>query len=293
MAIIKSNSIGKAKGSIGNITYAYVGGDTVGKSKVAFPKNPQTLRQMLRRVKWANLVNLYQAIGNPRGLHPAYEAAVGRVSDYNVFIARNIGRSLVNLTKSQAAMGGCCAQPGLVISEGSLSKIQHSLSNGVVATDIDLTGLVLDENTTIAAFSAAVVSNNPDYAYGDQITVFVFRQTTEVNTGIPRVNVTSEQVTLLNDSETLLADIIDPINFSVVDGKLGMAEAVNGGVAYVHSRIVDGMTQVSTQEITGANSAIAPFVTDAAQELAIVSYGGNLTQRWLTPHITDEELVTP
>lgn len=283
MAIIKSTAIGKAKGSLGNVTYACVGGDTIGKGKVAFPRNPKTYRQMVLRTKWGNLVNLFQTFtGN---LRPSFEQAIGRVSDFNLFIGRNIGGSQVYLTASDAQQGGCVVDAYL-ITEGSLPSIDVGITSGKAATDISLDGLIMSEETTVGQFSATVVGNNPDYAYGDQISCYIAQQSVNSVTGVPYVTMKSIELTLDAESDELLSDVADAEGFSVVEGKLGASQAIDGGIAWVHSRLSqDGKTQVSTQRFLVTNSVLNTYTSESARTAAIVSYKGNLQRAFLTPDV--------
>lgn len=289
MAIIKSATIGKAKGSIDNITYTYVGGDTIAKGKIAFPKNPRTNPQMRRRVAWPNLVNLWQAF---EGLdHPSFELAIGRVSDYNLFMSRNINANHVYLQKEQAQQGASVVA-GYLVSEGSIPAVDTQIANGVGKSDISLGTLVIDEETTVADFSNAVIQNNSDYENGDQISCFIIEQRVNSVTGIPYVKIWGHKLVLDgNNNNELLADVVSPEAFSVVDNKLGTGAAVQGGVCYIHSRETAHGTEVSTQNIVVANSILANYQSDASRTAAIISYGGNVQREFLTPNL--DEIVAP
>lgn len=293
MAIIHATSIGKAKGSIGMNTYTTVGGATIAKEKVFNPKIPRTYRQMVRRVRWANIVAMWQSFSG--NLHPSFEGKRPRVSDFNEFMRYNIGGVPVYLTSEEANQGACvmCAYE---ITRGSLPSINLSAGVGdVPVTNISLGSLVIDEDTTLAQFSNAVVNNNPDFLDGDQIACFIGTQEQNSVTGIPYVSMKSYEVTLdTSDSETLLADIVAADGFSVVGGKLGAASTIVGGIAYVHSREVLGETQVSSQSFFVTNALLVQYQTAAKRNAAVVSYKGNLTTAFLTPNrTTDASPVTP
>ncbi len=283
MAIIKSQSIGKAKGSIGNITYAYVGGDTIGKGKIAFPKIPRTRAQMARRVAWPNIVALWQSL---EGIwHPSFERAGGRVSDYNLFLSSNIALPGVYLTKKEAQAGGCVAT-GYQLTEGSLPTIQNEIANGVLKSDISVGTLVLDENTTVADFSNAIVANNLAIQYGDQISLLYVQQSVNSVTGVPFVTSFAYEITLDGEDEsTALADVLPADSMSIVDNKLGSAFAVSGAAAFILSRKEQGETKVSSQKLIVANSILATYQSNSAQVSAILSYGGNLETPFLTPNV--------
>ncbi len=286
MAIVKSLAIGKAKGSAGNLTYSYIGGDTIMKGKVAFPKVPRTLSQMNRRVRWANIVNLWQAMHGT--LHPSFEAAMGRVSDYNMFIGRN-NTIPIFLTKQDATMGGCVVAP-YIVTEGSLPAIDVAVDgSGKIVSNINIEDLELDETTNISALSAAIIDNNEGWSYGDQISAYILRQSVNATTGVPYVAVEAYEITLSQLAEPISTLYATPYPFTNQSGKIGMYEAVDGAVVYVHSRKdADGNTLVSTQSLVVSSTVPASYNTQAARDAAIVSYGGKLTAPFLTPNVDVE-----
>lgn len=282
MAIIKSLAIGKAKGSAQNLTYTTLGGETIAKGKVAFPTNPKTVGQMFRRVKWANIVNLWQAFTNRD--KPSFQTKAARVSDFNMFIAKNINNIPVYLTHAEAGQGGCVVA-GYQITEGSLPSIDVGTGTGSVAlSDISLGNLVIDSDTTLAQFSAAVINNNSGYLDHDLITFFEFDQSQNTVTGVPIVSVQSWQVELdRSDEETLLSDLVEANGFTSVDNKLGAAQVIAGGCAWVHSRKTADGTEVSTQSIYTTNALLAQYQTTSKRLEAVLSYGGKTTRAYLTP----------
>lgn len=282
---IKSLAIGKAKGSAGNLTYTTIGDETIAKAKVSFPSNPKTPAQMTRRVQLANLVNMFQALRPYQKL--AFQTATGRVSDYNRFVGNNLGIVPVYLTKKESTGGAVVAAP-YMITDGELPAIANEISNGVLKSDIDVLGLSLDEQTTVANFSTAVITDNPGrFLEGDQISLINVVQRINAITQIPFVVVSVFEVTLnTQDSDTLIADLEGADLISVVDDKLGSSFAVNGGAAFIHSRKAgDGATLVSQQYLTVANSILATYMRDSQKLAAILSYGGNTDVAFLTPNI--------
>lgn len=285
MSIIKSLAIGKAKGSMGGLTYRYLSGETIGSAKVAFPKIPRTLRQMVRRIGWGNVVNLWQTLD---GIwHPSFEQAQGRISDFNLFVGRNNSEAPY-LTKEECSKGGCVVAP-YMLTEGSLNAISMDVTeSGVITSDITLGSLVINDETTIAAFSAAIIANNAGWQYGDQLSAVVFQQLVDTVTSIPRVVARAYEVTLSEDHETLLLDVIgnNPEAFAVVNQKLALNAVLNGGACYIHSRISsEGTTLVSTQRIKVTNTLLSQYSTESQAVAAVQSYGGKVTTPFLTPNI--------
>ena len=224
MAIISSAAIGKAKGSLGNLTYRYRSGATIASQKIFQTTDKKSVRQMIARVGWGNLVNLWQAfVGS---LHPSFEAAQGRVSDFNLFMGRNRGMAPY-LTREFARLGGCIVGPYMV-TEGGLQAIDMgTTAQGIITSNLKLGSLAITDETTLAAFSAAIIANNEGWQYGDQLSVFIAYQSVDSVTGVPRVAISASEVTLKNDPETVVADLVaDGAGFNVIDSKLALSVAI-------------------------------------------------------------------
>lgn len=286
MAIINAIAIGKAKGSLGNMTLRYVKGATIGSQKVLKKGKGGTFKQVRIRAKWGNLVNLFQAFSGTLKL--AFESKNPRVSDFNAFIARNVNRSTVYLTSGEVLQGGTVVF-GAQITEGSLPAISHMMGTGdVLVTDLSVGTMNINASTTLKAFSNAIVNNNDGWAYGDQLSVYIVTQSVNSETNVPYVTVTAVEVTLSDtDEETVLRDLAGADAISIVDGHVGMGATVNGAACYVHSRETANGLQVSTQSLVPAN-AILPTYQSAIQMMkAIESYHGDADAAFLTPNIPD------
>ena len=278
------------KGSVGDWTYSRKGGKTIAKQKVEEKETPsRTLAQMMTRVLWRNIQNLWTAFTGR--LRRSFEARPQNWTDANAFMSANFGRQGVYLTREQASQGACVVA-GYQITRGTLPSIDTEIANGVGKSDISVGSLALDEETTVADFSNAIVQNNSDWEYGDQLSCFILEQRVNSVTGIPYVAVHAYEITLDgNNTDELLADVVSAEAFSVVDNKVGTGAAINGGVAYVHSRKQANRIAVSTQNIVVANSILAQYQSDTARTAAIISYGGETSDVFLTPNIDD--IVAP
>lgn len=286
MAIIYSNAVGKAKGSMGMITYTTQGGATIGKQKVFNPANPKTMRQMYRRTCWANIVNLWQTmLGNDK---PSFENKGARVSDYNRFIGVNAGGPRVYLTRSEATQGGSVVA-GYIMTEGSLPAIDVLQSAGQFVTNINVGETAISGTTTVGTFADAVVENNAGFRYGDKISAFVFEQSVDSVTGVPHVTTRCYNVTLISEDERTLNDVFGSNleAFAVTGGKIGMQGPINGGVVWVHSRIDgnSGKTLVSSQSINVTNNILSGYTSASKREAAVISYGGKPNGAFLTPDV--------
>lgn len=287
MAIVRSLAIGKATGSMGGITYRTIGGDTISSQKRGKSSTKLSALQSINIVSWANAVNLWQAFeGNDR---PSFENRRPRVSDFNEFIAAS-RRLPVYLTRSESQQGGAVVAP-YQVTRGSLPSLDNSASGtgGEIGSNIELGDLTIGENTTLGAFSRAIINNNEGWANHDALILFVLRQSTNTVTGVPYVTVDEYKVTLdVNDNDTLLSEF-DPNGEAFVktpgSTKLGMGMTVNGGAVYIHSRLTSEGTQVSTQSIVATNTLLTNYQTPAKRDEAINSYGGSITRMYLTPDV--------
>ena len=277
----------KMRGKVGNWVYARLNGQTVAKEKADKKATPtRSNAQMLTRMQWANLVNLYGAFKGT--LHPSFENKPITRSDYNMFISANVGANPVYLTKEQARQGGCLVA-AYQITRGKLPSISVEFgNNNVPESSIAVGSLTIGNSTTLKAFSDAIIQNNSGWQSGDQLSVYVAHQLMDANTGVPRVEINAIEVTLDSAADTtMLSDLVEANFFSVVDGTLALSGPVNGGVAFVHSRYVNGKTSVSTQFFVVNNTYLAQYQTSAAYNNAVLSYGGINKDDFLTPNIDD------
>ena len=180
----------------------------------------------------------------------------------------------VYLTKQQVAEGACVAAP-YQITQGSIPAIVITGTGQNGKTDIRLGGLPISNSTTVAQFAKAVVDNNPEYQYGDQISFFIVKQKTNAETNVPYCLFEAAKVTLDAASEDTMADVVGAsTGFKAVDGNLGHSGA-DGDCAYtwVHSRKSNGKLLVSSQSLLAANSIITDYQGENAYMLARTSYG--------------------
>ena len=275
MAIL-NGLIRKMNGSAGQLTFKQVNGMTIVSEKMTSIKNPRTDAQMRTRTKFTNIVSMY------RGIRPllnyGFEAKPKTLSDYNMFVKVNMQRTPVYLTKQQVAGGGCVAT-AYQISQGSLPAIVISGTGNGAVTDIHLGVISITNATTVAQFAKAVVDNNPDYEYGDQISFFKVEQKVNAETSIPYCQFSAWKVVLdASDTETKLWDIVAREGFSTSDGCLAHSNAnFVGAFGWVHSRKSNGKTLVSSQSLIAVNDTLlAEHQGDLAYNLAKSSYGQSI-----------------
>lgn len=270
-----SGIISKISGSAGNVTFKVRNGETIVSEKVTQVRNPRTNAQMQTRTKWGNIIAMYKGI-RPL-LNYGFENKPKNLSDYNMFVKLNMQRPAVYLTKQQVAGGGCVAC-AYQITQGSLPSIVITGTGNNAATDIYLGSLAISGTTTVADFSKAVVENNADYKYGDQISFFEITQQTNAETGIPYCQFKATRVILDAADTKVLWDVAGRAGFYGQDSMLGhYGAAFVGAFGWVHSRKSDGKTLVSSQNLISANATLlAEHQGDNAYSLSKSSYGASI-----------------
>ena len=175
--------------------------------------------------------------------------------------------------------GGACVAAPYQITQGSLPAIVMTGTGQNGVTDI-----LLSENitsaTTVAQFAQAVVGNNADYKYGDQISFFMVKQKVNAETGIPYCQFSAAKVVLDAANENKLSDETGLSHgFASIDGMVGHS-GNDGDCVYcwVHSRkSANGKTLVSSQTLIDANSILSEYQGDMAYNLASSSYGQSMS----------------
>lgn len=262
----------KQVGSIGDLTFKQVNGVTIVSEKITQMTNPRSDAQMRVRTRWNNIVQMYKGI-RPK-LNKGFESKAAGLSDFNMFMKMNMQKEPVYLTKQEVAEGACVAAP-YQITQGSIPAIVITGTGQNGKTDIRLGGLSITSNTTVAQFAKAVVDNNPEYQYGDQISFFIVKQKTNAETNVPYCLFEAAKVTLDAASEDTMTDVVGAsTGFKAVDGNLGHS-GNDGDCAYtwVHSRKSNGKLLVSSQSLLNANSIITNYQGENAYMLARTSYG--------------------
>lgn len=271
MAIL-NGILRKMKGSAGNLTFKTVNGQTVVSEKVTVVKNSRTAAQQKHRMKWANVIQMYKGIAPL--LNCGFENKAGRVSDYNMFVRINMQLPAVYLPKDYVAGGACIVAP-YQITQGSLPAIVVTGEGADRVTDIALGSLVMSATTTVAELSNAVVQNNANYNYGDQISYFTILQRVNAATQIPYGVFRASNIVLDKENNALVWTLAHEAGFTTKNGFLGHgADEGDGAYCWVHSRKIGGKTLVSTQLLLDNNSLLADFTSADAYADAVATYGG-------------------
>lgn len=284
MAFIKG-IISKMNGSVGNLTFKQCGGQTIVSEKITQTTDAKTEQQQKQRMKWANVIRVYQVLRPYMKL--AFGGSQNGRSDYNKFVSANLALTPVYLTKAEVNAGACIVAP-YKVTHGKLKSIAVTGTGNEAVTNIALGSLAIDDATTVADFSNAVVQNNKFFDYGDQITYFLMFQSVNEVTNTPIADVDACCVVLDKGNDAKLLSLIDPRGFAVKDGCLAaQADADFGdhGMVWIHSRKnrSDGSTEISAQFLVCDNAMLPQYQGKDAYDTAVDSYGG-VNNVYLTPN---------
>lgn len=279
MAILSGIGLSKSKNKLGNLVLMNKAGvGVVAREYVADIRNPQSNSQMVRRVKWANLVNFYRL--SKGWIAKAFENKKQGQSDYNKLMSLNINVSKASLTKTQASLGAVVLQP-YVVSYGSIQPVEQRYENGIGYSNLSTGDLAVTATTTIAQLSTALLANNPQLRNGDQISFISYLE--NYVDGVPYSTCRAFEMPVdTTRTAELISDFLpDFLCTSVEDGGVHVLANTNvgaGAFTFVISRTIGGKIYVSTQSLVCTPSVTRQHFESAAQEReAIASYGESAT----------------
>ena len=274
------------KGGAGGYTFYVRGGEQVIRQR----KNnsnygetaSRTRAQMIRRIRWGNLVNCYKAISSWQ--KKAYDSKVAGQTDYNIFMQLNINRCTVGETKEMCE-GGCAVFEGYQVSRGSLAPITLSYDSQVPQwlSGINLTAAITS-STTIGQLSADIIANNPEFLAGDNIAIIIIRNYEAPRVEWPFASSVYAELTLDASNTALLSSIPivgERLEIDATDKlSLLVAQAADDnplhevGAVMIHTRKSASYLKVSSQSIVLADQTIVNHFSGSAwDETCINSYG--------------------
>lgn len=233
MAIIFP-TLGKMKGSIGNITtrkhYA-VATRVIASQKASEVKNPKSLGQAQQRLKLSPLVKVYSHL-QPIICH-SFQGLTYGMSNYAAYLKTNMNA----FAGPYVVKGVTAAVPGaFVISRGSIPVVRVSVANTsqhYFSTSINLTGFAISSGTTIGTLAAAVIAQNSGISDGDQLTfIAAIHSNGDYAWGYQRIILSTADTTLLSASAVggLLSVNTDQLCFEPYDDMKASETLICGGV---------------------------------------------------------------
>lgn len=274
------------KGGAGGYSFYVRGGEQVVRQR----KNnsnygdsaSRTRAQMIRRIMWGNLVNIYKAIKSWQ--QRAYDTKAIGQTDYNLFMKLNIPMASVGVTKAACEQGFAVFE-NYQVSKGSLPPVNYTLD--AQSTDI-ITNIVYTQAitaaTTVGEFSAEIIAKNPQFQAGDNIAFIFFRNHQYIGAEWPYAYSVYTEVTL-NPADTSVLMDIPVIGQRLIEGADDVlhvdytAPSPGGepeveGIAIIHTRKVNGQLFVSSQNILmESDQFIQRYSGEAWYQTCIDSYG--------------------
>lgn len=238
--------------------------------------------QMIRRIKWGNLVNIFKSI---KSWQPkAYDSKAVGVTDYNMFMKLNINKATVGTSK-QANEQGMAVWEAYQVSNGSLPAINYSLdtSSHLYVTDINVTSAITPA-MTIGDFAAELIANNPRFKAGDNLAFIICKNHQYIGVEYPYAYSEYYEITLDVTSTKTLDEVAvlgalltenaqDKLCVSYPAGEGGSGPVIQG-IAIIHTRKVNGTLQVSSQSVLMASdSFIQQYSGEEWYQHCIDSYG--------------------
>lgn len=277
MAILKSLIIRGGRKQIGGMVLYSRNGETIARELAPQVSNPRTPAQMEQRVKLSNLVSFYRA--NAGWMKGAFENKKERESDYNAFVAANIGNSMVALSKADVAAGAAVVAP-YKITSGSLPIVETVLNGHDLVSNLYVGAQTIGSSTTIGELSQALLANNNGLEEGMQISVIINLQLASAGTGVPYITARAYEM-ILDTQSTELVESVVPDGILEAVGTTNKALGINttdlgdGAAAFVLSKTIGGRILVSTQSLVffGSNATYRNYTSITAWNGAITSYG--------------------
>lgn len=266
---------------LGGVVLYQSKGQTLARELAPSVSNPRTDAQMEQRVKLANVVGVYRA--NRNWMAGAFEDKKQNESDYNAFVRANLANSQVATSKAQAAAGAAVVSP-YKVSSGSLPVVEHVVDGTEIQTNLYVGELVINQATSVAALSQALINNNNGIREGMQLSLIINLQQQAQETGIPYIVVRAyEMIINLSDSR-LVAEFFPSVTLVATTADnpalaMGISTLGAGAACFILSETLGGKTRVSTQSLVafGSNQSYAAYTSQEAWAEAIRSYGVNTT----------------
>ena len=287
------------KGGAGGYTFYVRGGEQVVRQRRNNSNYGEsasrTRAQMIRRIMWGNLVNIYKAIRSWQ--QKAYDTKAIGQTDYNLFMKLNIPMASVGVTKAACEQGFAVFE-NYQVSKGSLPPVNYQLSaqNDDIITNIVYTSAIL-ATTTVGEFAAEIIAKNPQYQAGDNIAFIFFRNHQYIGAEWPYAYSVYTEVTLNTADTSILMDIPeigqrliegpDNVLHVDIDAPTPGGEPEVEGIAIIHTRKVSGQLFVSSQSILmESDQFIQRYSGDEWYQTCIDSYGIN-AEVPLDPNFSD------
>lgn len=298
MAKIRVSTNPLYKGGAGGYSFYVRGGEQVVRQR----KNnsnygetaSRTYPQMVRRVKWSNLVNMYKIMKT--WMPKAFENKGQGQTDYNIFMSLNANSVSAALTKDMSLADNCIVE-AVQVSRGTLpplALVADSVS-AIYKTNIKITTDITSA-TTVGQLAADILANNGDFVANDNLAVIKFDNYIDPRVEWPIAHSYYAEITLNTaDTRTLasipgIAGYFDKSadNFLTIEAN----RSNEVGCVAIHTRKQSASLSVSSQNIVmltdeyiiqysgeeWVNTCIATYGLDQEVPLDPNFRGGIITQ---------------
>ncbi len=274
MAIVKPD--GSLSGAMDDGVFRSYDGVTVLSSKPHGIRNPRSVSQQTNRLKLRNIISMYSCMKD--ALKDNFQGKAGCQSDYTRFQACNMTvKSAVYLTYDENVNHVCVVAP-YVVSFGTLPTIEYHLEEDWLVTDIDVTGLILDEKTAMYVFKEYLLDNPDFFRHGDRVGLIACYQecaqkSTQNNCDRYRAYCKYCEFELGGKDTTPVSEYMNGFEFRInEENRLCFRREGACGLAIVRKRGEGRKAFSSVQALAVNNPILEKYTSDEQKQLAIASY---------------------
>lgn len=209
MAKIRVSTNPLYKGGAGGYSFYVRGGEQVVRQR----KNnsnygetaSRTYPQMVRRVKWSNLVNMYKIMKS--WMPKAFENKGQGQTDYNIFMSLNANSVSAALTKDMSLADNCIVE-AVQVSRGTLPPLAlvADSEGAIYKSNIKLTQDITAA-TTVGQLAADILAQNGDFVANDNLAVIKFDNYIDPRVEWPIAHSYYAEITLNTADNRTLASI--------------------------------------------------------------------------------------
>lgn len=261
--------LGTASGSVGDVTVMRRDGVQVSRVRVRSIANPKTSAQCAQRLKTPPVTKFYSVYAEP--LNQSFEG-LSKTRSYSALLKANLD----DFTGPFVPKGSAFVPGPFLVSRGSLPVLHSELVEPAGAFSELRLAVNVGKSFNVAEFSQAMISQY-GLQNGDQLTALYVVYNEETGSYVPgwtRFNL----------------DISNKSGFGSIDlpGVVGFGAPENGAYLYIRShangnevvagcwivsRRVNGIWRRSSQRMICADSVYSAYMSDAAYNAALASYG--------------------
>lgn len=265
---------GALSGLMGDAVFRNFNGQTYLSARPDKVNNPRTENQQTQRLKLRNIINIYGAMKD--ALKDNFQAKAPRQSDYTRFQACNLSRPAVYMTMHEGDWNRGSVVAPYIVSFGTLPAIEYHIEDGWMVSNLKVSTLMLNPDTSILDLTSAITTENEDWKKGDTLEIITCTQ--KVMTGnepntYPYTQCSHANIHLTNDFKKPLASLLNGIEIKVnEDGCLCVKIPSEGGAALVRKRGEGRDTMTSVQLLEICNPTFDTYHSEERKQLAIASY---------------------